>query len=59
MMYPSYIFIFKEVIKLSDPNDEEKNPEEITDFDQFDYEGELEKMFPNEDDREDFVTQNM
>lgn len=44
---------------MSDPNDEEKNPEEITDFDQFDYEGELEKMFPNEDDREDFVTQNM
>ena len=45
---------------MPDPHNEEKDrSDEITDFDQFDYEEELKRMFPNEDEREDFVTQNM
>lgn len=45
---------------MTDPDNEEKDSSDgITDFDHVDYEEELERMFPNEDEREDFVTQNM
>lgn len=33
--------------------------EEVKDFDDFDYEAELENMYPDEDERNEFVTQGL
>jgi hypothetical protein len=38
---------------------EESAFEEVKDFDDFDYEAELERMYPDEDQRNEFVTEGL